>query len=84
LSPPFNVEILEPSGMFVLKRDQLANHQPVLTSGNESEDASEEPRIMRDIQRIVTILRAQGVGVLEDEWDDEEYDIDDFDPEFAL
>lgn len=84
LSPPFNVDILQPSGMFVLKRDQLANHQPVVTSGNESQDVSDEQRGLGDIQRIVTILRAQGVGVVEDEWDEDEYDIDDIDPEFAL
>ncbi|KAK7374193.1 hypothetical protein VNO80_07620 [Phaseolus coccineus] len=84
LSPPFNVDILQPSGMFVLKRDQLANHQPVVTSGNESQDVSDEQRRLGDIQRIVTILRAQGVGVVEDDWDEDEYDIDDFDPEFAL
>ncbi|XP_014498304.1 F-box protein At4g00755 [Vigna radiata var. radiata] len=68
LSPPFNVEILQPSGIFVLKRDQLA---------------SEEPKIVRDIRRLVTILQARGVGVLE--WDqDDDDDIYDSDPEYAL
>ncbi|CAJ1816717.1 unnamed protein product [Sphenostylis stenocarpa] len=84
LSPPFSVNILQPSGMFVLKRDQLANHQPVVKSGNESEDVSVEPRGMRDYQQIVTIMRGQVVGFVEDEWDEEEYDIDDFDPEQAF
>lgn len=68
MSPPFNVEILQPSGIFVLKRDQLA---------------SEEPKIVRDIRRLVTILQARGVGVLE--WDqDDDDDIYDSDPEYAL
>lgn len=52
----------------MLKRDQLA---------------SEEPKIVRDIRRLVTILQARGVGVLE--WDqDDDDDIYDSDPEYAL
>ncbi|KAG4992753.1 hypothetical protein AAZX31_09G243200 [Glycine max] len=83
LSPPFNVDILQPSGMFVLKRDQLANHQSVVTSGNESQEILAEQRELRDYQHIVTIFRGQALGIVEDEWDEEEYD-DDFDPEYAL
>lgn len=84
LSPPFNVDILQPSGMFVLKRDQLADHQPVVTSGNESQEISAEQREVRDFQHIVTILSGQALGIVEDEWDEEEFDVDDFDPEYAL
>ena len=83
MSPPFNVDILQPSGMFVLKRDQLANHQSVVTSGNESQEILAEQRELRDYQHIVTIFRGQALGIVEDEWDEEEYD-DDFDPEYAL
>ena len=84
MSPPFNVDILQPSGMFVLKRDQLADHQPVVTSGNESQEISAEQREVRDFQHIVTILSGQALGIVEDEWDEEEFDVDDFDPEYAL
>lgn len=70
--------------MFVLKRDQLADHQPVVTSGNESQEISAEQREVRDFQHIVTILSGQALGIVEDEWDEEEFDVDDFDPEYAL
>ncbi|XP_027350170.1 F-box protein At4g00755 [Abrus precatorius] len=85
LSPPFSVEILEPSGMFVLKRDQLANCQPLITSGNESQAISADymQRGLRDFQQIVTILRGHVVGVVEDDWDEDEYEVDDYE-EYAL
>ncbi|RDX83211.1 F-box protein [Mucuna pruriens] len=83
LSPPFNVDILEPSGMFVLKRDQLANYQPVMTSGNESQEILADERGPNDFRQIVTLFREQVVGLMEDDWDEEEYEVDDFDPEYA-
>ncbi|XP_020219016.1 F-box protein At4g00755 isoform X2 [Cajanus cajan] len=84
LSPAFNADILDPSGNFVLKRDQMANCQPVITSGNESQEISAEHRGLRDFRNIVTILRGQVVGIGEDDWDEEEYEIDDFEEEYAL
>ncbi|KAK7340194.1 hypothetical protein VNO77_20890 [Canavalia gladiata] len=86
LSPPFSVEILEPSEMFVLKRDQLANCLPPMTSENESQAISADymQRGLGDIQQFVTILRGHVVGVVEDVWDEDEYDVDDFEEEYAL
>lgn len=69
--------------MFALKRDQLAEHQSVVISANESQEISIEHRELRDFQHIMTILCGQALGIVEDEWDEEEYD-DDFDPEYAL
>ncbi|KAK7294996.1 hypothetical protein RJT34_17898 [Clitoria ternatea] len=85
LSPPFSVDILEPSGVFVLKRDQLANCQPLMTSENDSQaiPAHHMRRGLRDFQHIVTILRGH-IGVVEDDWDEEEYEVDDFEEEYAL
>lgn len=84
LSPPFSVDILQPSGMFVLKRDQLANYQPSMTSENESGEISAEQRGLRDFRHIVTLLRGQIVGVVDDDWDEEDYEVDDFEEEYAL
>ncbi|KAK7394840.1 hypothetical protein VNO78_15381 [Psophocarpus tetragonolobus] len=84
LSPPFNVDILHPSGMFVLKRDQLANRQSVVTSGNEFQEILADQRGPRDIQQMMIMRRGNLVEIMEDEWDDEEYEIDDLDPEDAL
>ncbi|TKY65516.1 F-box protein [Spatholobus suberectus] len=84
LSPAFNVDNLEASGMFVLQRDRLANYQPVMTSENESQEISAEQGGPREFRQIVPILRGQEVGVVEDDWDEEEYEVDDFEEEDAL
>jgi len=74
LSPAFTVDILGPSGMFVLKRNHQPNCQPTATSENESEAIITD----RNFRQIVTILRAQVMGVeAMDIWDEEEYDVDD-------
>nr|AFK39809.1 unknown [Lotus japonicus] len=84
LSPAFSVDILEPSGMFVLKCDR--NYQPPATSEEESGANSTDymQRGLRDFQQIVTILRGHVIGVVEDDWDEEEYEADDFEEEYAL
>lgn len=73
--------------MFVLKSDMLASCQPSATSENESGEVSTGymQRGLRDFQQIVTILRGHVIGVVEDEWDDEDYQYggDDFE-EYAL
>ncbi|KAK2415104.1 F-box protein [Trifolium repens] len=81
LSPAFTVDILGPSGMFVLKRDHRANCQPSVTSENESGAMITDG----DFQQIVTILRGHvmGIGPV-DGWDEEEYEIDDFDEDNVL
>ncbi|PNY13005.1 cyclin-like protein/F-box protein [Trifolium pratense] len=75
LSPAFTVDILGPSGMFVLKRDHRANCQPSATSEDESGEITTDG----DFQQIVDILRghAMGIGAV-DGWDEEEYEVDDF------
>ncbi|CAI8600853.1 unnamed protein product [Vicia faba] len=75
LSPAFSVDILGPSGMFVLKRDRMANCQPPEPSENESGAAL--TLADRDFQQIVTILRGHvmGVGAM-DGWEEEEYEVD--------
>ncbi|AES80055.1 cyclin-like F-box protein [Medicago truncatula] len=74
LSPAFTVDVLGPSGMFVLKRNHRPNCQPTVTSENESEAIITD----RHFRQIVTILRAQVMGVEPmDGWDEDEYEIDD-------
>lgn len=82
MSPAFSVDILGPSGMFVLKRDHMANCQPPEPSENESGAAALTDR---DFQQIVTILRGHvmGVGAV-DGWEEEDYEVDDFDEDNAF
>lgn len=81
MSPAFSVDILGPSGKFVLKRDHMGNCQPPVTSENESGAALTD----RDFQQIVTILRGHvmGVGAV-DGWEEMEYEVDDFDEDNAF
>lgn len=58
--------------MFVLKRDQLARCQFLPTSEN-------------DVPQIATILGEEHlVGVVEHDWDEDEYEVDDFEEGYAL
>lgn len=82
LSPAFTVDILGPSGMFVLKRNHGPNCQPTVTSENQSEAIITD----RNFRQIVNILRAQVMGVeAMDGWDEDEYEVDDdFDEDIPL
>lgn len=82
LSPAFSVEIRDPSsGMFVLKYDQLVGcHQSDLSK--ELPALSTMHRRLRDFQHIVTMLRENVVGAVEEDWDEEE--VDDFEESYAL
>ncbi|XP_019413765.1 PREDICTED: F-box protein At4g00755-like [Lupinus angustifolius] len=84
LSPAYSVEILEPSGRFVLKSDQLARCQPLLPSEEESGAISTDhmPVGLRDFPHIVNILQEHVIGVVEHDWD--EYEVDDFEEEYAV
>lgn len=85
LSPAFSVEILDPSGMFVLKRDQRVKCEPHATSDDESGILNENVRReLRDFRRVVNILRGHVMGIgAEDGWDEEDYEDDDFDEDVA-
>lgn len=84
MSRAFSVDIMGPSGMFVLKSDC----QPPVPSENESGSISTDyvHRGLRDIQQIVTILHrhAMEVAVEDDDWDEEDYEADDFEADYAL
>ena len=87
LSPAFNVEILEPSGTFLLKRDQLAKCPTLMAYEKDSIAIYDNfmGRGLQDFPHIVTVWRGQVGGVVvEDDWDEEEYEVDDFEEEFAL
>ncbi|XP_058008347.1 F-box protein At4g00755 isoform X2 [Hevea brasiliensis] len=78
LSPPFSVEILEPSGKFVLK---ASSYTPPLLAENGSCPGPnayfEGPA--RDLEQILHLLRGEGV-VVEYDWNEE----DELDDEMAL
>lgn len=88
LSPAFSVEILEPSGMFVLKNDQKAMCRG--SSENESGGISTDYVQREDFRHMFTLARGQlmGIGFVEDDWDEEEeeeeYEADDFEEDYAL
>ncbi|KDP28688.1 hypothetical protein JCGZ_14459 [Jatropha curcas] len=78
LSPAFGVEILEPSGKFVLKAQSYT--QPSLPENEQCSfpNAYLEGRV-RDLEQIVNLLRGQGV-VVEYDWNGG----DDLDEDMAL
>ncbi|KAK7256701.1 hypothetical protein RIF29_30158 [Crotalaria pallida] len=86
LSPAFSVEILDPSGLFELKSGKQARCQHLLNSAKESGTNSYDnvQMALRDFPQIVNILREHVVGLVEHEWDEEEYEGDDFEEEYAL
>ncbi|KAL1360330.1 hypothetical protein HN51_005697 [Arachis hypogaea] len=87
LSPAFNVEILDPTGRFLLKSDHLARGQTLMAFENEPAGMYDNfmVRGLRDFPQIVTILRGHMGGVVvEDDWDGDEYEVDDIEEEYAL
>ncbi|KAI4328731.1 hypothetical protein L6164_021064 [Bauhinia variegata] len=81
LLPAFSVEILEPSGNVVLKKDHLATCRPYsILSGNESNAISNGyyvRRQLRDFQQVVNMLQGNVMEVVEDHvWDEEEDEVD--------
>ncbi|KAI4354983.1 hypothetical protein L6164_003802 [Bauhinia variegata] len=79
LLPAFSAEILEPSGKFVLKKDQLATCHPLaILSENESDAISNDvQRRLRDFQQIVNMLQENAMEI-GDVWDEEEDEVDEF------
>ncbi|XP_050203421.1 F-box protein At4g00755 isoform X2 [Mercurialis annua] len=70
LSPAFGVEILEPSGKFVLKAQSYEQPKVGENGSCESPDANMEERV-RDLEQIVNLLRGQGV-IVEYEWNEDD------------
>ncbi|XP_004492681.1 F-box protein At4g00755-like [Cicer arietinum] len=84
LSPAFSVEILDPSGMFVLKRDQRAKCEPHATSDDESGMLNENLlREFRDFRRLLMWEHVMRIGA-ENGWDEEDYANGDFDFDFGF
>ncbi|XP_061339906.1 F-box protein At4g00755-like isoform X2 [Gastrolobium bilobum] len=89
LSPKFRAEVLDPSGLFVLKSQPLGtseNEYPEIPTDNDDDDDDDEMQTGEiEFRRISNELRAQALGeAVEDDWDEDEYEDEDFEVEYAL
>ncbi|KAJ7971866.1 F-box protein [Quillaja saponaria] len=87
LSPAFGVEILEPSGKFVLKNDRLLRCPTQSSlSANEPNAVSADyfQRRVRDLQHIVNLSQGNLEVIEPLEWDGEEDEDADFEEEYAM